>query len=55
MKLSTSDLNIFSNKINSKILDLIEKINQNSYETVDENKKINYSYLPNGCFIHLIG
>ena len=30
MQLSTSDLNIFSNKINSKILGLIEKINPNS-------------------------
>ena len=30
MQLSTSDLDIFSNKINSKIIDLIEKINPNS-------------------------
>ena len=30
MQLSTSDLDIFSNKINSKIIDLIEKINPNN-------------------------
>ena len=30
MQLSTSDLDIFSDKINSKIIDLIEKINPNS-------------------------
>ena len=30
MQLNASDLDIFSNKINSKILDLIEKINPNS-------------------------
>ena len=29
MQLSTLDLDIFSNKINSKIIDLIEKINPN--------------------------
>ena len=30
MQLSNSDLDIFSNKINSKIIDLIQKINPNS-------------------------
>ncbi len=30
MQLSNSDLDIFSNKINSKIIDVIEKINPNS-------------------------